>query len=784
MFQNNNSAIVKQLAKATEKSEKRLTITSTTVIILAVAVSFVAALFTMTQVRIYNLVSQKASQVNVFDVSNEVVQKLRHDKEFSYVGVRKWIDDSSNIDYSVTTEYQDNNYIVQSEKYIERNMPNAENEVLLDHLYAQRLGAKIGGTVSLKIAGQTKQCIVTGFLKEVGNAEHSSDTGKYSVIVSKSFLDHMSEMKKPAYDVGLRFVNGAQLSTEEITQKMDDIQQRYHLKKENIGPGKGYFLTENAFTSRFGQVGMLLGLTIFIFAAAAIVIHSIFYISVSGKIRQYGQLRTIGMTKKQMKKLVRLTGFSFLKKGLPIGLLLGGIGGYFIDPVHWYWPFTLLAATVVASLSAVCILISASSPASQAADASPIEAVRYTAYQSVHEKAKKSRHKITPLSFAGMNFARDKKKAASTLLSLAVGGILFVIVSGLSNSYYPENGIRIYNYPHGGSYAISIENDDNTTDETENQILEQIKRIPGIQKINPVYSTQSIQTDLNDSNYKLNGMFIPEDDFKSLRPYLLEGSINYDEMVKENGIIFRRYEGYSYDGINYHVGDLINLKTESNGSETLKVAAVVSADCPKLGLKTSPIFFFPMDSKSGVANIKKLTRIEVITNPTAEKEAGLKLQDFVNGTKNLELSSFQTDVKAIASPQNTMYIGFSILAIFILIFGLVNYLNTIATNFLVRKRETEILQAVGATKAQLLKMFSFEGLFYMAGMLFSMLVLGTFGLWLMVKKIDAVSYVFTFPVFQILAFTAVLLVIQILLIIYTKQIMQKESLIESIAENE
>ena len=152
MFQNNNRVVVKHLAKATEKSEKRLGTTTTIIIILAVAISFVAALFTMTQVRVYDMAAQRVSQVNIFDINHETVRKFQKDTAFSYVGVRKWIDESSNIDYSVTTEYQDYNYLTQSENSIEGNMPKAKNEVLVDSYYAQRLNVKIGDTVSLKIS--------------------------------------------------------------------------------------------------------------------------------------------------------------------------------------------------------------------------------------------------------------------------------------------------------------------------------------------------------------------------------------------------------------------------------------------------------------------------------------------------------------------------------------------------------------------------------------------------------------------------------------------------------
>ena len=44
--------------------------------------------------------------------------------------------------------------------------------------------------------------------------------------------------------------------------------------------------------------------TLLILVAAGIVIHTVFYISIAGRVREYGQLRTIGMTKKQVRQLI------------------------------------------------------------------------------------------------------------------------------------------------------------------------------------------------------------------------------------------------------------------------------------------------------------------------------------------------------------------------------------------------------------------------------------------------------------------------------------------------
>lgn len=54
---------------------------------------------------------------------------------------------------------------------------------------------------------------------------------------------------------------------------------------------------------------------VIILATAVMVIYSIFYISISGKTREYGQLRTLGMTRKQIRKFVRREGMILAARG-------------------------------------------------------------------------------------------------------------------------------------------------------------------------------------------------------------------------------------------------------------------------------------------------------------------------------------------------------------------------------------------------------------------------------------------------------------------------------------
>ena len=62
-----------------------------------------------------------------------------------------------------------------------------------------------------------------------------------------------------------------------------------------------------------------------------LVIYSIFYIYVHNQVREFGQLRTMGTTAKQIKKILRVQGRIFCVYGTALGLVIGGIADYIYD---------------------------------------------------------------------------------------------------------------------------------------------------------------------------------------------------------------------------------------------------------------------------------------------------------------------------------------------------------------------------------------------------------------------------------------------------------------------
>lgn len=112
------------------------------------------------------------------------------------------------------------------------------------------------------------------------------------------------------------------------------------------------------------------GLAIII-VAGVLVIYCIFYIAIINSIKEYGQLRTIGMTGRQIKRLVFREGFSLSIISIPIGLVAGTLLSYLLVPqgfqftnLLWVWP-------LVAVLIYITVRLSIRKPAMIAAAVSP-----------------------------------------------------------------------------------------------------------------------------------------------------------------------------------------------------------------------------------------------------------------------------------------------------------------------------------------------------------------------------------------------------------------------------
>lgn len=112
------------------------------------------------------------------------------------------------------------------------------------------------------------------------------------------------------------------------------LTEKYSVDHNDVIVNSRYFtLSERNITINELLDYLLIALVVLV--AAAVVIYNIFHISITRKIQEYGQLRTIGMTSKQMKQLIMREGRRIALPSIVVGIIVGAVLGYIILPEGW-----------------------------------------------------------------------------------------------------------------------------------------------------------------------------------------------------------------------------------------------------------------------------------------------------------------------------------------------------------------------------------------------------------------------------------------------------------------
>lgn len=198
---------------------------------------------------------------------------------------------------------------------------------------------------------------------------------------------------------------------------------------------------------------------IIIIAMSVVVISNVFRVSATERTAQFGILKCVGATEKQIKSTVMYESIYLSLIGIPIGLATGlalaflgiCVANHFLDGLNALAHIMIqkidLSMTFVLSwqalllsilLSLATIVFSAWSPARRAAKCSAVDCIRGTETVSITKK----RFHTSPIfarlfGFEGVlaskNMIRSKRKFRSTITALSIGIILFICLGSMSN---------------------------------------------------------------------------------------------------------------------------------------------------------------------------------------------------------------------------------------------------------------------------------------------------------------------------------------------------------------
>ena len=786
-FENDTSAIVKKLAKRNLKADK------TRNILIIITIAFAACLIMATI--LYFFGGQRASrnsaegmyQANITNLDDETAHTIQNDDRviagFSYL--MGMIDYG---EYKVVVRSMDEN-LIQLAKYpgINGRLPETESEVAVTQAFLDRKGlsAGIGDTIQLSMTGDEQSYTVCGILPVTES--------NYAIYVTPAFVKLNAE--NPLYIAYIHALGTDALSEEGLKNYIRSLAGEWEIELRDVEFSSYYFSLIQQ--RSFEYMTIITFVTLIVALACALVIYSLFFVSIIRKTNEYGKLRTIGTTGRQVRRIVIKEGRKLAITAIPIGLVIGAVAGYALVPNGWNIFTALIVGAFVAVLMYLCVMFTIRRPAKLASKVTPIEAVRYASgnEEVIAKSTKKLNRPLSSGRLAIINFSRNKKKAALTIASLGICGVLLMASSAYFNSIDPVNVARGV-FPYGtvrielGDYGSQSHNSEQFVELQRNNplssdLIQQLAAIDGVKDMR-VYSgtVLNIITPSGYENPFLTDAFSADRQFL-LEEYLIEGTADLQELIRNNGVIIKQTDDWvDIFGWEVSIGDKITIQAGSGEPLEVTVMGIVDEGIPYGGYE---LVFIPLETLSALMPDENLNYQVLLDTKDSDWE---QVREDVKQILPTNARVYVTTLNAwvnnyqdlLASYRTPVYI----FVLFIGVFGALNLLNTLITNMLTRKRELGILQAVGMSSRQISRMVLTEGLLYTFGVFMLSISFGTlFGIltckiFSTMSVFGAVSY--HFPIWEMAGFFLLMLIIQVTFSFVTIKQLHSQSLVEQIRE--
>ena len=564
---------------------------------------------------------------------------------------------------------------------------------------------------------------------------------KYTKNGSKNYAKITANIINVNEELYEKYLNGDNLTEEQLEEIGNQLQNaKYH------GDVNQYLilLENNPFDENaVGNLGVIVAIACGIIVVTSVFcIKNSFDISITEKIKQYGMLRSVGATKKQIRKNVFFEATILGLIGIPLGLVLGLLASYILVIISNFFltdmlteglklviSYSWIAILIAVILGFITIYFSALRSAFRASKVSPIDSIRNSSDIKIKARKIKSPKVIKKIFGIGgdisyKNLKRNKKKYRTTVISIIVSVSVFIALSYFMNAAFSEFDrlIEVSDYNISLGYNV-----------TRNEQYDNIEKITKLDKINNYTVSRSLNLYLENPKYNaeyLKLMNITENEQvenyvvnaigeEQYKKYLKELKLDYEEF-KDKGIIvdvnkvqyikdkdknatkyIRKFTDNEKDTIcgQYYNDDetMLNLSIDI-GLVTDKLPFGLPQDYysyiivsdefyNKLNMKYNEVFVF-MDS----------------SNPD-------KLQDEIEEilqNENYNINNINENVKMMTNLYILVGIFLYGFIIVISLIGVTNIFNTITTNMNLRRQEFAMLKSIGMTSKEFKRMIRLD----------------------------------------------------------------------------
>ena len=407
-------------------------------------------------------------QVIMNDVNQEGLEEAKTNKQIDQyeniytLGWAKVDNENDGKPYLLVQSLGDTEHALFPINLVSGRMPEKEDEILLPENFIANAKEKyqVGDTITLETGQRFIEKQQLSENTPYQEKESLKNTSKHTFIIvgiMERLPFEIEEFSCPGYTC---ITNGFHTDSQKLfvtihsPSKMQDFLMRQTISDSYV-PHSDLLRFYGAFKAS-GERSVLIGLTtilVLLIAYGSIsLIYNSFSISISERIRQFGIMRSIGASNRQIRRMVLFEAFLLAIIGIVLRVIVGCVGiGVTLAWVQNNFianiankvgvglrlvisPLPILIAVMICLVTTI---VAAYIPAYKAIHKSAIEAIRQSDEIIIKPNEVKT-SKLTQklFGFAGVmatkNFKRNKRKYRSTILSLALSVILFISAASLT----------------------------------------------------------------------------------------------------------------------------------------------------------------------------------------------------------------------------------------------------------------------------------------------------------------------------------------------------------------